>query len=88
MSKKMLPREVKRISDNTFSVGSDSSPTDYLVEKINGVWVCNCPHFVYRLAGRNEDCKHITAAKEAYPEEVENFFRCEPVKLKVLSEFL
>lgn len=44
------------------SFSNDTSK--YWVTEDGGVWTCTCPHFVERLAGTGEQCKHIKSIRE------------------------
>jgi hypothetical protein len=75
---------VRRINDNLYKVASERNPLEeYEVRRSLGVWSCDCPHFTYRCAGLNKDCKHISRVKETYPEVAEI-----PVSATVSSRLL
>jgi uncharacterized Zn finger protein len=65
MAKKPYNPRVERHSETSFTVQSESNgSTGYKVEFEHGVFICTCPHFVFR----NVECKHIRAVKQKYGE--------------------
>jgi transposase-like protein len=52
-----LDGQVKRIDENTYTVKSQSHNGEYIIRKVCGEWLCECPDNKYRHA----KCKHIFA---------------------------
>lgn len=50
-------QQIKQIEENFYVVKSQSGNGEYVVTKVNGEWVCECPDNKYR----NVQCKHIHA---------------------------
>jgi putative transposase len=54
---------ITQIDRESFLVPSQSkNSTNYKVENLEGIWVCECPDFQWR-AGKIEVCKHIIAVQ-------------------------
>jgi transposase-like protein len=52
-----LNGQVKRIDDFTYTVKSQSRMGEYIISKVDGEWICECPDNKYR----HVKCKHIHA---------------------------
>ena len=52
-----LNEQVERIDDLTYSVKSQSHDGEYVISKVCGEWICECPDNKYR----HVKCKHIFA---------------------------
>jgi transposase-like protein len=52
-----LDGQVKRIDDFTYTVKSQSRMGEYIISKVDGEWICECPDNKYR----HVKCKHIHA---------------------------
>ncbi len=52
-----LDGQVKRIDDFTYTVKSQSGMGEYIISKVDGEWICECPDNKYR----HVKCKHIHA---------------------------
>ena len=50
-----LDGQVKRIDDFTYTVKSQSDMGEYIISKVDGEWICECPDNKYR----HVVCKHI-----------------------------
>ena len=50
-----LDGQVKRIDDLTYTVKSQSSMGEYVISKVDGEWICECPDNKFRYV----KCKHI-----------------------------
>lgn len=70
--------KIEKLSETSFAVQSESNAfSDYRVEFEHGVFICTCPHFVFR----GVECKHILATKKKYGE-------LEPIQEEVRSQKL
>ena len=57
----LTKREIVSLGDATYLVPSQTrNSTNYKVEKLEGMWVCECPDFQWRRIGA---CKHIYAVQ-------------------------
>lgn len=56
-----------------WKVKSHSNPNkEYVVSlKVDGSYICSCPHFIYRRKG---DCKHIMDAKDGLCDDIQSEF--------------
>jgi len=89
MPRKLYDMNVIKLSNTTFEVQSQSNPLiSYKVVNKKGVWHCECGHFLWRLAGTDQDCKHIQRVKAARPESLRVKFRQAPMVGKILAEML
>jgi len=52
-----LSGQIKRIDDFTYTVKSQSGMGEYIISKVDGEWICECPDNKYR----HVKCKHIIA---------------------------
>jgi hypothetical protein len=52
------------------------------------VWVCTCPNFEWRCAGKDLDCSHIKLVKIRHPEALVVKFRQAPAQGRMLSEMI
>ena len=52
-----LEGQVSRVDDYIYTVKSQSGNGEYIVNKVNGQWMCECPDNTYRHLA----CKHIHA---------------------------
>src|SRR4030043_814559 len=52
-----LSGQIKRIDDFTYTVKSQSGMGEYIISKVDGEWICECPDNKYR----HVKCKHIHA---------------------------
>lgn len=60
---------VEKGADGLYLVGSGTvSGVTYRVEKVKGVWICNCKGFRLSCASRGTNCKHIREVFWKYPE--------------------
>ena len=59
--------EIKKITNNRFSVKSQTTTSSYIVEKLQDadVWTCECRDFMTGLVSRQDKrCKHILACQK------------------------
>ncbi len=54
-----LEGQVKRVDEYTYTVKSQSGNGEYVISKVCGEWVCECPDNKYR----HVKCKHIVAVE-------------------------
>ena len=91
MSKQSLriDPQVIKLSNTTFRCQSFHNPLEnYKVENRRGIWVCECPNFLWRCAGKNVDCSHIRLIKLRHPEALKVKFRQAPAQGRMLSEMI
>jgi transposase-like protein len=54
-----LQNQIERVDDYTYSVKSQSHKGEYIISKVDGEWLCECPDNKYR----HVKCKHIFAVE-------------------------
>lgn len=61
-----MGREKVMYSQGRWGIPSDNSDRIYVItwSEAFGMWVCECPDFVYRRAQRRDACKHIQKLRD------------------------
>ena len=55
----IIPQNVRKINSQLYTVKSETSDKQYIVNRVNGALACECPDHTYR----HVKCKHIYAVE-------------------------